>query len=97
MQTIQTIQYTPEERETIIRTDDLQDYWEIESYQRKVCNKIRKIKNIEIILEETTENGTVVHGVYKLPFKQLSFRNLAELSEKQRKNLAERFNKAKED
>ena len=89
--------YCAEERETIILTNDSLDYWEIESFQRKICTKVRKIKNVEIIKETTTENGTVVYGKYKLSFNQLSFRNLRELSEEQSEKLSERMKSIREE
>ncbi len=82
--------YTAEERETIIRTDDLMDHWIIDTYQRQICTKIRKIKGIEIVKEVSTDNGTVIEGVYKLPLNQLSFRSLRVLTDEKRSELSER-------
>lgn len=88
--------YTKEERETIIRTDDCQDYFEVDSFQPKFCNKIRKLKNVIILLEETTEKGTIMHGQYKLPLNQITFRNPKIMTDENRKNLIERMNVMRE-
>ena len=82
--------YEIEERETIIRTDELMDHWIIHTTQRTMCTKIRKNKSVVIIKEETTENGTVISGQYKLPMKCVKFANLRTYTEEQRKKMSER-------
>lgn len=84
------MEYAKEERETVIRTDELMEHWDIFTAQRTFCTKIRNLKGVEILTEETTENGTVISGRYKLPLNQLSFRNHRALTVKQRSELSER-------
>lgn len=67
--------YTAEERETVIRIDDLTDDWIVYTAQRKVITKLKKIRNLVVISEELGENGNVVAGTYKIPYRQVSFRN----------------------
>jgi hypothetical protein len=82
--------YLIEERETVIRTDELMDGWIVDSTQRAICNRVRKLRGVRIIAEETTSKGTVIAGRYILPMKSISFRNLRELSTKTRKDLKRR-------
>ena len=82
--------YSVEERETIIRTDELMGKWIIDTTQRTFCTKLRKIKGVVIVKEESTENGTVLSGVYELPLNCVSFRNVREYSEEQVQSLKER-------
>ena len=82
--------YEKEERETIIRTDEFMKEWIIHTTQRVMCTKIRKLNGVTILSEETTENGTIIAGQYKLPMKCVSFRNLRVLSEEQKKKLSDR-------
>jgi len=82
--------YELEERETIIRTDELMEHWIIHTTQRTMCTKIRKINSVEIIKEETTENGTVIAGQYKLPMKCVRFANERTYTEAQRQKMAKR-------
>ncbi len=85
--------YEVEERETLIRTDELMECWLIETTQRTMCTKIRKLKGVEILSEEITENGNAIAGQYKLPMTCVSFRNLRVLSEEQRQKASDRAKK----
>lgn len=84
------MEYSADERETLIRKDEYMDHWIIETNQRPICTKIRKLKGVVILSEEITEKGTVVAGRYKVPLTCVSFRNHRELSAEKRKELSDR-------
>lgn len=68
------VAYSIEEKETVIRTDELMDCFEVESRQRKFITKIKKIEGCEIISEEATEKGIVIAGRYRTPIWSITFR-----------------------
>lgn len=72
-----------EERETIITTDDSLDVWDIYTGQRKIMTKIEKL-GVEPYKVEKDEEGSIISKSYKLDFKQISFRNIREMSEEEK-------------
>jgi hypothetical protein len=85
--------YDIEERETIIRTDELMGYWIIDTKQRTMITKIKKVKDVVILAEESTENGTIISGQYKVPLKSVRFSNPKSYTEEQRQIMSERAKK----
>lgn len=82
--------YDIEERETVIRTDELMDHWIVDTKQRTMITKLKKVTGVEILNEEQTENGTVIAGQYKLPIKSVRFANERTYTEEQRQMMSER-------
>jgi len=82
--------YDIEERETVIRIDELMYHWIVDTKQRTMITKIKKITGVEILKEEQTESGTIISGLYKLPMKSVRFVNERTYTEEQRQMMSER-------
>jgi len=84
--------YCAEERETLIRMDELDDFWIVETNVRTMLTKLKKLTVLEIIDEEV-EDGRVIAGTYRLPSNAISIGNgraKREYSEEERKVMSER-------
>ena len=96
--------FLKEERETHIFTDDTMDYYIIETRQRTMLNKLKKLekKKVAILLDKIEEkneiNNTnvIVQAKYKIPLKAIILtkpRDPRELTEEQKAQLRENFRK----
>ncbi|MCY7156708.1 hypothetical protein [Streptococcus gallolyticus] len=88
--------YLPEERETIIRYDELENSWYLESNVRKHITKILKTEEVFESVDKELENGRVVSVRAKLsnlddylisPFVRKRVKR--ELTDEQREQLRE--------
>lgn len=96
--------FLKEERETHIFTDDTMDYYIIETRQRTMLNKLKKLekKKVAILLDKIEEkneiNNTnvIIQAKYKIPLKAIILtkpRDPRELTEEQKAQLRENFRK----
>ncbi|MCP1639668.1 chloramphenicol O-acetyltransferase [Streptococcus gallinaceus] len=88
--------YLPEERETVIRYDELDDCWYFESNVRRHVTKILKTEEAFESLEKELENDFCVYVRAKLTnledFSVNPFvKNKPKLSEEQKRQRAERL------
>ncbi len=85
--------YTAEERETIIRTDDVSEEWSIYTRQRKVINKLTKLGYAPLSVE--MEGDTIVSCEFSIPINKISFRNATSkertYTEEQKEKLRQRL------
>lgn len=88
--------YLPEERETVIRYDELDNCWYFESNVRRHVTKILKMEHAFESVEKELENDFCVYVRAKLSnFDDFSVspfvRKKAKLTEKQKRERAERL------
>jgi hypothetical protein len=89
--------FTTEEQETVITTDEVDKFWHLYTRQSRIMTKMKRagIKPYKV----TEEDGRIIEAFYKFDYNQLSITKKKvkkELTEKQKKEIAERFAKARE-
>ena len=80
--------FTAEERETIITTDETMSTWNIYTRSKKVMNKLKKINAIPYDTK-LDEEGNIEEAQYALDYSQVSFRKKIILTEEQRQKKRE--------
>ena len=88
--------YSKEERETIITTDDCMENWVIYTRQRKVMTKLLKLPEFVEKRTEHNDKNVLIELEGTIPFKCLSFRKLRVLSEEKKKELGDRLREARD-
>lgn len=88
--------YLPEERETVIRYDELDDCWYFESNVRRHVTKILKMEHAFESVEKELENNFCIYVRAKLSnlddFSVSPFvRNKAKMTDEQKRKQAERL------
>lgn len=82
--------FLAEERETIILSNDSSKVWEVYTMQQKIMNKMKSI-GVEPTKTEKDNEGNIISCTYIIPYKQISFRKIIELTEEQKQAKSERM------
>ena len=85
--------YSLEEKETILTFDYQEQVWTVWTSVPSHITKLLKLKDNNFKVESVTDTGriTSIRGILKP--KQISFRNIIELSEERREEIRNRFAK----
>lgn len=84
--------YSEDEKETTLRYDYKNKVWEVETSVPTHITRLLKLKNNNFQVVTVNSNGTITSIKGTLNRKQISFRNIIELSEEQREKKRNRFN-----
>lgn len=76
--------YSESEKETILNFDYKNKVWNIWTSVPTHITKLLKLKNNNFIVDTVTDSGTITSIKGTLELKQISFRNIIELSEEQK-------------
>ena len=92
------MQLLPEERETIITTNDTMDTYEIWTSQPKIIKKLRKLGHKEIDVEMDGED--IISCKFELDLSKITFKNAItkkrEYTDEERKLASERMKKIRQ-
>lgn len=83
--------YSEDEKETILRYDYKNKVWEVWTSVPSHITRILKLKYNNFDVDTVTDTGSITAIKGKLGQKQISFRNIKELSEEQREKIRSRF------
>lgn len=81
--------YADEEKETNMNFDYKEQVWRVWTNVTSHITKLLKLKDNNLKVVSVTENGTITAIKGTLLPKQISFRNIIELSEERREKLKE--------
>lgn len=76
--------YSTEEKETHLNFNYENKVWEVWTSVPNHITRLLKLKNHNFEVDSVTETGTITAIKGALSFKQVSFRNIIELTEEQR-------------
>lgn len=93
---VQVFTYAKEEKETNCVYLYLEGYWMVETSVPTHITKILKLNNVKVKEVCVTTTGTITSIKAELNAKQISFRNLSELSEEQKQKRSETMKQTRE-
>lgn len=82
--------YAREEKETNLVFDYKEKVWRVWTSVPEHITKLLKLKNHNLVVDSVTETGSITSIKGTLSAKQISFRNIIELTEERKENLKNR-------